>query len=83
VNQPKSKGKWGKVAKFTCLTLYFIFSYMKKLLVCLSLAFLGACSPDKQNATSMWATFGHDVSNNKFSALTGINTSDVRQLQKV
>jgi hypothetical protein len=83
VNQPKSKGKWGEVAKFTCLILYFIFSYMKKLLVCLSLAFLGACSPDEQNAASTWPTFGHDVSNNRFSALTGIDTFDVRQLQEV
>jgi hypothetical protein len=54
---------------------YFILSHMKKLLGCLLLAFLGACSPDKQNATTAWPTFGHDVSNNKFSALTNIDTS--------
>ena len=58
-------------------------SYMKRLLGCLSLAFLGACSPDKQDATSTWPTFGHDVSNNKFSALTDIDTSNVTQLREV
>src|ERR1043166_8494379 len=57
-------------------------SRMKQLLGCLSLAFLGACSPDKQDATSAWPTFGHDVSNNKFSALTGIDTSNVSQLKE-
>ena len=56
---------------------------MKRLLGCLSLAFLGACSPDKQDDTSTWPTFGHDVSNNKFSALTDIDTSNVTQLQEV
>ena len=58
-------------------------SHMKRLLGCLSLAFLGACSPDKQDATSTWPTFGHDVSNNKFSALTNIDTSNVSQLREV
>src|SRR6476660_4741607 len=56
---------------------------MKQLLGCLSLAFLGACSPGKQDATSTWPTFGHDASNNKFSALTEIDTSNVRQLREV
>jgi quinoprotein glucose dehydrogenase len=55
---------------------------MKQLLSCLSLAFLGACSPDEQDAPSTWPTFGHDVSNNKFSALTDIDTSNVTQLQE-
>lgn len=41
-----------------------------------------ACSTDKQNDKSTWPTFGHDVSNNKFSALTGIDTSNVTQLQE-
>ena len=58
-------------------------SHMKQLLSCLSLVFLGACSPDKQDATSTWPTFGHDVSNNKFSALTDIDTSNVSQLKEV
>ena len=58
-------------------------SHMKWLPGCLLLAFLGACSPDKQNDTSKWPTFGHDVSNNKFSALTDINTTNVAQLREV
>src|SRR4030095_2535117 len=58
-------------------------SHRKLLLGCLTLAFLVACSPDKQKVTSTWPTFGHDVSNNKFSALTAINTSNVMQLQEV
>ena len=65
------------------IILYFILSHMNKLFGCLSLAFLCACSPKKQDATAMWPTFGHDVSNNKFSALTGIDTSNVTQLQEV
>ena len=47
------------------------------------LAFLGACSPDTQDATAAWPTFGHDVSNNKFSALVDIDTSNVYRLQEV
>jgi quinoprotein glucose dehydrogenase len=56
---------------------------MKKLLGCLCLAFLNACSPDNQNANSTWPTFGHDVSNNKFSALAEIDTSNVTQLHEM
>src|SRR5678815_3017133 len=56
---------------------------MKQLLGYFSLVFLGACSPDKQGANSTWPTFGHDVSNNKYSALTDIDTSNVTQLQEV
>jgi len=56
---------------------------MKRLLGYLSLAFLGACSSDKQNDTSTWPTFGHDVSNNKFSSLTDLNTTNVTQLREV
>lgn len=59
-------------------------SSIKQLLSCwLSLALLGACSPDKQDINSAWPTFGHDVSNNKFSALTNINTANVTQLKEV
>src|SRR5262245_47645547 len=54
-----------------------------KLLVCLSLVFFGACMPDKQDDTSTWPTFGHDVSNNKFSPLTYIDTTNVSQLKEV
>ena len=57
--------------------------HMKRLLCCLSLAFFGACSSDKQDDASAWPTFGHDVSNNKFSALKNIDTSNVKQLQEV
>ena len=56
---------------------------MKLLPGCLLLAFLCDCSPDKQNGISTWPTFGHDVSNNKFSGLTDIDTSNVRQLKEV
>src|SRR5882672_3224482 len=58
-------------------------NHMKRLLGYLSLAFLGACSADKQSDTSTWPTFGHDVSNNKFSALTDINTSNIARLKEV
>ena len=57
--------------------------HMKRLLGFFLLAFLGACSPDKQDNTSAWPGFGHDASNNKFSALTNIDTSNVRQLREV
>jgi quinoprotein glucose dehydrogenase len=55
-----------------------------KLLSCLIVILLGAaCSTDKQDETSAWRTFGHDVSNNKFSALTGIDTLNVAKLREV
>ena len=57
-------------------------SHIKPLLTCLSLAFLSACSPDKQDSPSTWPTFGHDVSNNKFSSLTYIDTSNASRLQE-
>ncbi len=44
---------------------------------------LGACSSDKQESTSTWPTFGHDASNNKYSALTGIDTANVSQLREI
>src|SRR5688572_31342442 len=56
---------------------------IKKLLSFLSLVFLVACSPEKQDDDSTWPTFGHDVSNNKFSKLTKIDTSNVSRLQEV
>ena len=56
---------------------------MKRLLFFLSLIFLGACSPDRQNNPSTWPTFGHDFSNNKFSELAHIDTSNVMQMQEV
>ncbi len=56
---------------------------MKRLLTCLSLAFFCACSPDKKSDIAEWPTFGHDPSNNKFSALTNIDTTNVAQLKEV
>src|SRR4249920_579031 len=56
--------------------------HMKHLLSCLSLVFLGACSYDKKTDISEWPTFGHDASNNKFSALTNIDRSNVAQLKE-
>ncbi len=57
-------------------------SRIKQLLCCLILAALWGCSPDKQNTGATWPTFGHDVSNTKFSALTAIDTSNVAQLKE-
>jgi quinoprotein glucose dehydrogenase len=56
---------------------------MKRLSGYLFLVFFCACSSDKANDISAWPTFGHDASNNKFSALTGIDTSNVTQLQEI
>ena len=53
---------------------------IKQFLGYLSVACMVACSPDKQNEISTWPTFGHDVSNNKFSTLTGIDTTNVTGL---
>jgi quinoprotein glucose dehydrogenase len=55
---------------------------LKFLAGCFSLAVIASCSPDRQDI-STWPTFGHDVSNNKFSALTSIDTSNVMQLKEV
>jgi quinoprotein glucose dehydrogenase len=54
---------------------------IKQLFVGLPLIFISACSSDKQNNT--WPTFGHDVSNNKFSELQDINTTNVARLKEV
>lgn len=56
---------------------------MKHLLICLLFSYLIACSPGKQDTTSAWPTFGHDVTQNKFSALASINTTNVTQLREV
>src|SRR4030095_11772371 len=57
--------------------------YAKLVFASLLLSFLCACSPDKQDEASTWPTFGHDASNNKFSALTKIDTANVTQLREV
>lgn len=53
------------------------------LLCCVVLAFALACSSDNTQDASEWSTFGHDVSHNKFSALTGIDTLNVARLKEV
>src|SRR5690349_17699428 len=53
-----------------------------RLLGCLSTIILFACSTEKANDASSWPTFGHDASNNKFSALSSIDTTNVAQLQE-
>src|SRR5690348_8901453 len=58
-------------------------SYLKFLAGCLLLAVFISCSTDKEKSDSTWDTFGHDVSNNKFSRLTKIDTSNVSQLKEV
>jgi quinoprotein glucose dehydrogenase len=57
-------------------------SKIKQLIGCLSLATLVTCSPDNDNSASTWPTFGHDISNNKFSELTYVDTGNVAQLQE-
>jgi quinoprotein glucose dehydrogenase len=57
-------------------------SRIQQLLCCLLLASLWGCSSDKQNTDATWPTFGHDVSNTKFSTLTAIDTSNVAQLKE-
>jgi quinoprotein glucose dehydrogenase len=56
--------------------------YFNFLASCFSLVVLASCSSDRQDK-SAWPTFGHDVSNTKFSALTSIDTSNVMQLKEV
>ena len=66
------------------MTILIILLRMRKVLGCLLFAFFFiACSPDRQNITSAWPTFGHDASNSKFSALAYIDTSNVNQLREV
>jgi len=49
----------------------------------ISLAVLVSCSSEEQKSNSTWDTFGHDVSNNKFSKLAIIDTSNVTKLKEV
>lgn len=55
---------------------------LKRFPAYLVFVFLIACAPRKQNDPSTWPTFGHDVSNNKFSTLAQIDTTNVAQLQE-
>ncbi|MES2645786.1 MAG: PQQ-binding-like beta-propeller repeat protein [Bacteroidota bacterium] len=56
---------------------------IKSLLCWLTLFFFSACSPGSKDDPAAWPTFGHDVSNNKFSALTTIDKTNVAKLQEV
>ena len=56
---------------------------IKQLFGFLSLAIFLACAHDKEDAGSTWPTFGHDVSNNKYSTLSYIDSSNVSQLREV
>lgn len=42
-----------------------------------------SCGGNESSSASDWPTFGHDASNNKFSQLTAIDTSNVSQLTEV
>jgi quinoprotein glucose dehydrogenase len=44
---------------------------------------IGCGRADTSSSISEWPTFGHDASNNKFSALTSIDTANVKQLREV
>jgi quinoprotein glucose dehydrogenase len=59
-----------------------MFMYVKGMFCFIFLAYLSACAPDKQDATLTWPTFGHDFSNNKFSSLQFIDSSNVNQLKE-
>jgi quinoprotein glucose dehydrogenase len=48
---------------------------------CIVIALFNSCTP--QNKEGSWPTFGHDVSNNKFSSLAYIDSSNVGQLREV
>src|SRR5690348_2614821 len=47
-----------------------------------ALLIVGCGRVNTSTKDSGWATFGHDASNNKFSALTSIDTSNVSQLHE-
>ena len=49
----------------------------------IALLAVGCGRADTSTRDSEWTTFGHDASNNKFSALTSIDTSNVKELREV
>lgn len=55
---------------------------MKSIAVTLVVASLLSCSRGKERSPDEWPTFNHDASNNKFSQLSYINTSNVVQLKE-
>src|ERR1041384_1115859 len=58
-------------------------SYLKFLSWYFSLVVFVSCSLERQKSDATWDTFGHDASNNKFSKLALIDTSNVTQLKEV
>lgn len=56
----------------------------ERVLLCFVVIFALSCSRvENPAASSEWSTFGHDVSNNKFSRLASIDTTNVAQLREV
>ncbi|MEJ1237238.1 PQQ-binding-like beta-propeller repeat protein [Chryseolinea sp. T2] len=55
---------------------------ISRLLLVLAAACLMCCRTEKANDPNSWPTFGHDATNNKFSALSKIDTSNVSQLKE-
>ncbi len=58
-------------------------SIIKLLISFFSITLIVSCANNKNETDSSWPTFGHDVSNNKFSSLRNIDTSNVSQLKEV
>src|SRR6476659_3623024 len=63
------------------LLKYWIMSAGKFLIIAILIVSCGRV--DTSTKDSEWTTFGHDVSNNKFSALASIDTTNVKQLHEV
>src|ERR1044071_7170323 len=57
--------------------------YLKFLAGVILPAVLVSCSLENNKSDSTWDTFGHDASNNKFSKLAIIDTTNVAQLKEV
>ena len=55
---------------------------MKKIFGFFLLASVAACAPGDKEEAGTWPTYGHDATNNKFSALTYIDTANVSQLKE-
>jgi quinoprotein glucose dehydrogenase len=64
------------------MTHPMIYPFRNILFVCLVTWFVAGCSKRKAPPDSSWPTFGHDVSNNKFSSLTYIDTANVAGLKE-
>ena len=55
----------------------------KFIICCFFGLILFSCARDKKAPGATWGTFGHDASNNKFSTLTAIDTSNVSRLKEI